>query len=217
MFRSQVEKVKNNILPFTVIGLCVGIVIGKASLFRSIGSINRYFNYAAIDTHYPDSGQMLFFNHFNPDTLTSLLVAIFAFSAISRLVFGIREDFPEDGRGNIRTLENFGSLLAIAWLGLILGISLPTLFFQGVSSCIKFLVFIAYPLLFLIEVKICTGFLSGKSLYKVHELAGGYNKRSLGIRAEGLVIMVLAILMFTYQDRQTEAVSSFTHWIRSML
>jgi hypothetical protein len=217
MFQSQVQRVVDNILPFSFIGLFVGIVIGKASLFRSFGSLNNYFNYAVIDTHYPDSGQNLFFDHFNPDTLTFLLVAMFAFAACSRLVFGIREKFPEDGRGNIRSLENFGSLLAIAWLGLILGISLPTLLFQGFGSCIKFLVNIAYPILFLIEVRICTTFLSGKSLYKVHELAGGYNKNNLGIRAEGLVILVLAILMLTYQDRQSEAVRSFTYWIRSIL
>jgi hypothetical protein len=217
MFQSQVERVKDNIIPFAFIGLLVGIVIGKASLFRSISPINNYFNYAVIDTYYPDSGQILFFNHFNPNTLTLLLVAIFSLAAISRLFFGIREKFAEDGRGNIRTLENFGSLLAIAWMGLILGISLPTLIFQGVASCIKFLVYIAYPVLFLIEVRICTAFLSGKSLYKVHELAGGYNRHRVGIRAEGLVILVLAMLMLTYQDRHSEAVRSLTHWIRTML
>ena len=217
MFQSQVERVKDNILPFACIGLVVGMVIGKASWFRSFGSINNYFNYSVIDTYYPDSGQTLFFNHFDPNTLTFLLIAIFAFSAISRLVFGIREKFPEEGRGNIRTLENFGSLLAIAWLGLIVGISLPTLIFQGVTSSLKFLVYISYPLLFLIEVKICTAFLSGKSLYKVHELAGGYHKHKLGVRAEGLVLLGMSALMLTYHDRQSEAIRSFTHWIRSML
>lgn len=217
MFQSQVERVKDNILPFAFIGLFVGLVLGKASWFRSFGVVNNYFNYAVIDTYYPDSGQNLFFNHFNPDTLTFLLVAMFAFSAFSRLVFGIREKFADDGRGNLQSLENFGSLLAIAWLGLILGITLPTLIFQGPTSAIKFLVYISYPLLFLFEVKLCTAFLSGKSLYKVHELAGGYSKNNLGVRAEGLVILGLAILLLTYQDRQNDALRSFTHWIKSML
>ena len=217
MFQSQVERVKDNIIPFAFIGLLVGIVIGKASLFRGFRPLNNYFNYAVIDTHYPDSGQNLFFNHFNPDTLTLLLVVMFALAAISRLFLGTRENFSEDGEGNTRTLENFGSLLAIAWMGLILGISLPALIFQGFGSSIKFLVYIAYPLLFLIEVKICTAFLSGKSLYKVHELAGGYKKHKLGVRAEGLVILVLTALMLTYHDRHSEAVRSLTQWIKSML
>ena len=217
MFHSQVQRVKDNVLPFTFIGLVVGLVIGKASLLRSYGAVNSYFNYAVIDTYYPDSGQNLFFDHFNPNTLTLLLVAMFAFSAFTRLVFGVREKFAEDGRGNLQPLENFGSVLAIAWMGLILGITLPTLIFQGPTSAIKFLVYIAYPLLFLFEVKLCTVFLSGKALYKVHELAGGYSKNNLGIRAEGLVILGLSILMLTYQDRQTAAVRSFTHWIKSML
>jgi hypothetical protein len=217
MFQSQVQRVTDNILPFASIGLLIGFTIGKASWFRSFDSVNGYFNYAVLDTHYPDSGQSLFFDHFNPDTLTLLLVAIFALAAISRLFFGVRENFPEEGKGNIRALENFGSLLAIAWLGLILGISLPTLLFQGFASFTKFIVYIAYPLIFLIEVKICTAFLSGKALYKVHELAGGYKNNSLGVRAEGLLLMILTILMLTFHDRQTDAIRSFTHWVRSML
>jgi hypothetical protein len=217
MFFSQVQRVKNNILPFALIGLCVGIVIGKASWFRSFRPIREFFDYAGIYTRYPDSGQGLFFDHFNEDTLTLLLVVMFLLSALSRLVLGIREKFPEDSRGNIHTLDNFGSLLAIAWMGLMLGISVPVFALQGFSSFAKFIVYIVYPLVFLIEVKICTAFLSGNSLYAVHNMAGGHRRPKLGIRAEGLVVLILAILMLTFQSRQYEGIELFVNWIQSLV
>jgi hypothetical protein len=54
-------------------------------------------------------------------------------------------------------------------------------------------------------------------LYKVHELAGGYKNNSLGVRAEGLLLMILTIVMLTFHDRQTDAIRSFTYWVRSIL
>lgn len=217
MFQKYIQRVKNNILPFVLMGLFVGIVIGKASWFRSFGWINDYLKYAEIDTYYPDSGQILFFNHFGPDALTFLLVAIFAFSGIGRIVLGVREKGPEYNEGIVQSLENFGSLLAIAWLGLILGITLPILLFQGFASCITFFVFVAYPLVFLVEVNICTAFLSGDTLMKVNDLAAKYHKTNLGIRAEGLFLLSVAILALTYEDKHTDTIRSFTLWIRSML
>ena len=61
MFRKQIKRVRENILPFVYIGMFIGIVIGKASLFRRIDWLNDYLLYAKIDTYYPDSGQIVFF------------------------------------------------------------------------------------------------------------------------------------------------------------
>ena len=217
MFDNQIQRVKNNILPYIFIGLFVGIIIGKASWFRSFGWINSYLKYAGIDTYYPDSGQILFFNHFGPDTLTFLLVAIFAFSGIGRIVLGVREKDPKNTSGIVQSLENFGSLLAIAWLGLILGMTLPVLIFQGFASCIAIFVSVFYPLIFLIEVNVCTGFLTGDTLGKLHDSIERYNRANLGVRAEGLCILGLAILALTYEDKHTDIIRSFTLWIRSIL
>lgn len=217
MFKAQIQRVKENILPFIFIGLFVGVVIGKASWFRSFSWVNDYLNYAGIDTRYPDSGQALFFNHFGPATLTFLLVAMFAFSGFYRIALGVREKGPKDVKGFNQSLESIGSLLAIAWLGLILGIMLPTLIFQGFASFITFFVNVSYPLVFLVEVNIGAAFLAGNTLKKVNELAGGYHREMLAIRAEGIVLLSLSIIMMTYQQKHLDTIKSFTVWIKSML
>ena len=217
MFQKYIQRIKNNILPFVFMGLIVGIVIGKASWFRSFGWLNDYIKYAGINTYYPDSGQSLFFDHFGPATLTFLLIAMFAFSGIHRIALGARERSFRDKKGFNHTLESFGSLLAIAWLGLILGITLPTLVFQGFTKFIVFFVNVSYPLVFLLEAAVCVAFLSGDTLKKVHNLAGGYARENIAIRAEGIVLLLLSIAMITYQQKHLDTIKSFTLWVKSIL
>ena len=216
MFSNQFQRVKDNILPFVLIGLFVGIFIGKASWFRSFAWINDYLKYSGINTYYPDSGQVLFFKHFGPDTLTFLLIAIFAFSAMNRIVLAVKQE----GRGYwdiVKPLENFGTFLAVAWLGLILGITLPTLIYEGISRGVTFLVYIVYPLVFLVEVGLCMAFLSSRSLDVIEDYAGRYNKRILGVRVEGLVLFCLSVLMLTYQDKHATLIKSLVTWVKSAL
>ena len=215
MFNYQLKRVKDNILPFACIGLLIGTVIGKASWFRSFPSLNNYFGYAGISTYFPDSGQIVFYNHFSPDTLTLLLVAIFGFAGITRLVLGVTERGPQDRTSIMQSLESIGALLAIAWLGLILGIMIPVFIFQSVTSGVNFLVNIFYPLIFLIEVSLCTELLSGNYLNKVRRLIG--NKANLGIRVEGLLILGLGGLILTYQSQHADTIDSLTVWITSIV
>jgi len=215
MFQKQLKRVRENILPFVYIGLFIGVVLGKASLFRRIGWLNDYFLYAKIDTFYPDSGQIVFLNHFDTSTLTFLLVALFAFAGLHRIVFGDQESYFEIGGSFSGSLESFGSLLAIAWLGLIFGIALPALIFQGFKSCITFLLYAVYPMLFLIEVTICTAFLSSNSLDKFQDLFGRYNRLRLGMRMEGLTILGIGILILAYENKYVATIESFTIWVKS--
>jgi hypothetical protein len=216
VFYHQIQRAKENVLPFIGMGLFIGILAGKASWFRSFGWLNDYFVYAGINTYYPDSGQTLFFNYFDSGPLTFFVIAIFAYSAFSRVIFGIDEKGPRNCREIIRAIENFGSLLATAWLGLILGIMLPTLIFQGVVSCMTFSVYAVYPLLFLIEISICTAFLMSHALYRMKEFVGR-GKLKLGVRLEGLFLLGLTILMFTYEGKHSAAVDSFVLWAKSMM
>ena len=212
MFKQYFRKAGISILPFLFMGLTVGIVIGKASWFRGIGWMNDYLNYADINTYYPDSGQSLFLSHFGPATLTVLLIAMFAFAGIHRIVRGSREK-----KGTTHTLESFGFLLSMAWLGLIVGIAVPALIFQGFRPFMMFFLNVSYPLVFLVEVAICTAFLAGPFLKKLHSLAGGFGPQSLVIRVEGLVLLLLSALMLAFQENHLDLIDSFTHWVKSFL
>jgi hypothetical protein len=217
MFKRYFQKVKNNILPFLFMGLIVGNVIGNASRLRGVGWINDFLNYADINTYYPDSGQTLFLYYFGPATLTFLLIAMIAFAAIHRIGFGSREKNSRDTNSFSHTLESFGSLLAIAWLGLILGIALPVLILQGFTKFMVFFLNVSYPLVFLVEAMICVAFLSSPFLKKVHSLVGGFGPQSLVIRIEGIVLLLLSTVMLAFQSNHLDLIDSFTYWVRSFL
>jgi hypothetical protein len=217
MFNYQIERVKENILPFFWIGIIVGIVIEKAEYLSGIDWLNSYLNYANIKIDYQTIGQKIFFEHFAPNTLMFLLVAIFFLSAVHRVFWGALEKEPKERKGIIYALENFGSLLGIAWLGLMLGIMLPALIFEGYSSFFKFLIFSTYPIVFLFEVSICTVFLYWEGLHKIPEYFDGYSKWRLGTRLEGVGILCLAILFLTYHKQHESMMNKFSQWLLSFL
>lgn len=217
MFQYQIKRVKENILPFILIGFIVGLFIGKADFLNSINWLNLYFDYANIKIDYKDGGQKIFFEHFAPNTLMFLLVAIFVLSAAHRIFFGALEKSPKERKGIIYSLENFGSLLAIVWLGLTWGIMWPALIFEGHISFFKFLFLSVYPVLFLFEVTCCTIFLHWQGLHKIPEYIDGHRKWKVGTRLEGIAIFGLAILMLTYHEQYDTMMNSFSQWLVSLL
>ena len=119
--------------------------------------------------------------------------------------------------GQVGEAESFGSLLAIAWLGLILGIALPVLVFQGLTKFVVFFLNVSYPLVFMVEAMICTALLSGAFLKKVHSMVGRYGPESLVIRVEGIVLLLLSTAMLTYQQNHQDLIGSFAQWVKSFL
>ena len=209
----MLSKVKSNILPFIIIGLVLGLVIGKASKLRGIGTINDWLNFASINTYFPDSGQRLFFNYFFPEVLTFFLVVMLALAGFHRLVRGDREKFPDDRNSNSQALDNFGSLLAIAWLGLLIGISVPVMIYEHPLRGLEFLANAAFPLVFLIEVQVCTAFISGTGLNVVYNLAGGHSRTAVSVRAEGLVLVLAAGALMTFMEHHYQAIDWFVRWV----
>jgi hypothetical protein len=217
MFQYQIKRVKENITPFIIIGFIVGFFVGKSEYLNSIDWLNAYLTYANITVNYNDSGQKIFFEHFAPNTLLFLLIALFSISAAHRIIFGALEASPKERKGIIYSLENFSSLLAIAWLGLIFGIMWPALYFEGYFSFFKFLFFAMYPILFLFEVSCCTIFLYWEGLHKIPEYIDGHRKWKVGTRLEGLVILGFAVLMFTYHQQYNSMVKDLSQWLISLL
>jgi hypothetical protein len=214
MFRTQIQRVLGNTLPFIFIGMFVGLFIRNATWFRSIGWFNDWLVYTRINTRYFDSGQMLFMRGFNPDSLTYMLVCLCFFSALHRIVFGShgrhsRWDFNQ-------SIEQLGSFLAIAWLGLIVGITVPALIYQSIQSGVSFLTNAVYPLLFLVEVTLINGLLYRSSLLVFLSQNRIYHKLKNVIRLDGLIALALGILMLTYQNKYDSLLYSFTRWVRSL-
>ncbi|EIF41619.1 hypothetical protein DOK_17955, partial [gamma proteobacterium BDW918] len=150
---------------------------------------------------YKDSGQSIFFEHFAPNTLLYILIAIFFFSALHRTIIGAIEKPPKHNEGAIYALENFGSLLAISWLGLMIGIMGPALYYEGFASFVKFLVLAIYPVMFLVEVSLCIAFLYWEGMRKIPTYIDDRTGWKWGTRAEGAFVLLLALIMLTYHQQ----------------
>lgn len=207
MFQHQLKRVKENILPFISIGFITGFFISDKNPLISIDWLNSYLNYANLQIN-KKIAEEIFLEHFAPNTLTFLLIAIFTLSAIHRFFYGALEYKPNDKKGMIYSLENFASLLAIGWLGLILGIMLSALLFGEVRVVIAFLLLSLYPILYLVLVSSCTALLYCKILQKIPLYIDNNSKWKIGTRIEGFLILFLAIFILTYHSQINEFIHS---------
>jgi hypothetical protein len=214
MFRNQIKRITSNVVPFVFVGLFLGLFIGKASWFRQFGLLNDFLIRARINTRYYDSGQMIFMKYFDRGSLMTMLVLLLAFAAVHRLVIGIHE---RRSLWNFnQTIDRLGSYVAIAWLGLIVGITVAALINQSIAIGVIFLTNAMYPLLFLVEVVLINSILNRNGLLNLPIQNDIYQKLRVGIRLDGLVILILGGLILTYQGKYHSTIYSFTNWVRSL-
>ncbi len=201
------ERIRDNIKPFILIGVFVGVVVGKASWLQNITWLNSYLEYANINVNYIVDIETIISEHIAPNTLALLLLSIFVFSAIHRIIFGALERKPTDGKGIIHSLENFTALLAIAWLGLMIGIMFPAWFFDGSNSFLTFLYLSLLPVLYLVLLFIIVAFLHWDGIHYFSKKLDGSLKWKIGTRLEGLFVLLFALIFTTYH-KQLEVVSA---------
>ncbi|MGR5503875.1 hypothetical protein ACQKP3_24410 [Vibrio sp. DNB22_10_4] len=134
--------------------------------------------------------------HVAPRTLILILNFTFFLSALHRIVWGSCETNPRERKGVIYSLVNLGSLLAIAWLGLMLGVSIPAFYFEGWKISLAFLLLTVYPVLFLIEIDLALKFLYWKGIWKEPEYLEDRWGWRMKTRLEGVFISMLAFVIF---------------------
>lgn len=217
MFNGQIERIANNIGAFIWIGFIAGICVGTEEWFEKQEFVRCYLDYADLNIDISSFSETVFFEHFAPNTLILLLIAIYILSALHRMVFGSLEREPREKSGTIYSLENFSSLLAIAWLGMMLGISIPAFVFEGVYSFLKFLLLALYPSIYLVEVTLLTSLLYCEGLHKPPEFLNDKAAWKAGTRLEGFFILILGFLMLTYHQQYNEMMNSFSTWVLAKL
>nr|BBJ04394.1 hypothetical protein YBY_22430 [Marinobacter nauticus] len=116
MFRLQFKRIHDNVSPFILTGLFAGLAIGLSEYLRKMDWLVSYLDYASIDFDLADAAQKILDENLAPTTLVFLVVIIFTMSALHRIFFGAMEFEPKERKGIIFILENFASLLGIAWL-----------------------------------------------------------------------------------------------------
>ena len=217
IWQEQLDRVTSNIFAFIILGLISGFIIGGKSTLESWEWLNRYFEFANINVDYTDFGSSLLSEHLAPNSLILILICSFFLSAIHRIIFGAIETRPGERKGVIYSLVNFGSLLAIAWLGLMLGISVPAALFDGWSMGLRFLIIAIYPLMFLIEVVFCLKFLYWTGLNEKPEYIEEQTRWKRRTRLEGLGVLMAAFLLFTFHSQYQGFMDSLISSLKSAL
>ena len=217
MFREQWDRVVNNVVPFFYIGFFSAIFIAKADYLENIDWLNKYFTYANIDFSFKESAKNLFFEQLAPNSLLVFLILIYVMSAMHRIFRGAIEKPRSDKKGFIYTIENFASMLGIAWLGVMLGFMLPAWFFDGFNAFCRCLILAIYPAIFLIEVSVCCAFLHFEGVNKIPEYVDERWKWKIGTRLEGVVILFIAFVILTYHQQYESFLQNLGKGVISML
>lgn len=204
MWKIQKKRIKANIIPFAMIGLIVGGFIGFANQLKELSWLNGYLRYANITMDFSDLGSSVMFEHLAPNTLVVLLIAIFLFSALRRILFGALEAAPTEQSGIVFALENFASLLAIAWLGIMFGLLVPALAFSGWKAMAGFALLMLYAAIYLIEVSAATMLTHLQLISKLPIFTHERGRWKMKTRLEGIVILAIGFAALTYHKQLDE-------------
>lgn len=204
--KSEVGTIKIYIFPFIVIGLISGLVIGLNEKINSTHWLAVYLDYANINIDFVKHAEGVVYEHFAPLSLSYLLIILFAACALHRLLLGAVETTHKGiGLSFILPLRNFSLILATAFLGLMLGISLPAGLLEGWQTAARFLVLCIYPVAYLFLIKVLVMFVYHEGAHKKSEWVDAKWKYNLGTRFEGFVILLLSFFMLTYHKQFIES------------
>jgi len=217
MFKLQLQRIRENALPFVFTGLFSGLAIGLSEYFRQVDWLTDYLNYASIDLDLNEAAQKILNENLAPTTLVFLVVVIFTLSALYRIWFGAMESEPKERKGLIFVLENFASLLGIAWFGLMLGLVIPAAIFEGKELAFSLLVMSAFPLILIFQLTMITSIIYLELFHKFPEWADKNSIWRMGTRLEGVMILALVFLFVTYHAVYVNLMNKVGSFLVSLL
>lgn len=215
MFQQQWLRVKQNIKPFIYLGILSGFITSFQKELENNTIINWFLEYSELQINYDQFAKNILFEHFAPTSLSFLICMLFLMSAIHRIIYGAVEFKPSEQRGTIYAIENFISLLAIALLGLMIGISIPAGLFEGAEMLIKFMIIAITPVLTLIVVTAITQLIHHEGIHKLPKYLDEHSKWKVRTRIEGIVVLLATLLFAAHQKYFFELQIFINSWALS--
>lgn len=176
-----------------------GVILGNADWISGNRFFLAYEKVSGLDIDLKEFSLGLFFEQFAPNALLASWALVLLLAAFHRMVWGATEGKTFLSAGFIEPLEEFGSLLAIAWLGLMLGLMWPALLFEGWASFFKFAFLCLYPVMYLGEMSMFVRLLSWHGLAEAPIWMDKRVGWRLGTRAEGAALFLGALLFLAFQ------------------
>lgn len=217
MLKFQLDRIIKNIFPFVLTGFFAGLAIGLSEFLREIDWLAAYFDYASIDFNLAETAKSVLDENLAPTTILFLLIIIFTLSALRRILFGAMESEPKERKGVIFILENFASLLGIAWLGLMWGLSMPAFMFEGLELFLGLLAMSLFPLILIFQLTIITSLIYWEGFHKIPRWAEEMSGWKMGTRLEGFIVLALAIFLVTYHTQYVELMNKLGDFLVSFL
>ncbi|RJP78307.1 MAG: hypothetical protein C4522_12955 [Desulfobacteraceae bacterium] len=211
------KRIQKEILPFILIGLLTKL------LFLFQGDLLRwkwmksYFRYADISLSLKLRSFQLFGEYIAPVTIAYCLIFLYLSAALHRLIIG------RTGEGGsffvnkiILPIEEFASLLSIATLGLLIGISLGSIV-NGPEAAVSFLVFGLYPVFFLLLLAIGVGFVVVQNKTVCTGWMQGHLPGFICSRMDGLYLLALFFVTITFHNKIDEQIRMIGKWLLRQL
>ena len=196
----MVIRIKDNIAPFIIIGLLSGVIFRFADVIQASGFIQSYLEFAKINLNLKADYLSAFSEHIAPVTLSYSLIFIYVLATFHRIVWG--EVSP---RGTwltkrvINPVALFSSSLAVAMLGLLIGIAIASLG-ESWRYSLAFLIACAYPVSYMFLLKAGVGFVYDDRHHKVTDFFIDNTPRSIKSRAQGVHMLIMATIVITFHS-----------------
>lgn len=215
--RIYLKRIQKQIWPFILIGLLIKIVFQFQGILFSSRWLKVYLNYADISLHLKLQSFQRFGEFIAPVTIAYVLVFLYLLAFFHHLLMGRK------GEGNsffvsmvLLPLEELASLLSIATLGLLIGISIGSIP-SGIKTVITFLVLALHPIFFLLFLAIGVGFVVVQNKTVCTGWMESHLPGFIRSRVDGLYLFLLFFLAITFHTKIHAQIIHTGKWFLRLL
>ena len=211
------KRIQKEILPFILIGLLTKLLFLFQSDLLRWKWVKSWFRYADITLSLKLRSFQLFGEFIAPLTIAYCLVFLYILAALHRLIIG------RTGEGGsffenkiILPIEQFASLLSIATLGLLVGISIGSIV-NGPKAALSFLVFSLYPIFFLLLLAFGVGYVVVQKKTVCTPWMESHLPGFIRSRMDGLYLLAIFLLVITFHTKIDEQIRMLGKWFLRLL
>lgn len=213
MFKKQWDRTKKNIGAFLWLGLIAGVLFGIAGELSSSPIVQSLLSSGDLNIDFKALANTVLTENIAPVTLLFLWVAVLVFAAAHRVIYGAIHTRSLLSIGFIEPLEELGSLLAVAWLGLQLGLLAPVAYYVRPAAAVPWLFLCIYPLAYLGEMSVFMKIISQAWFFPEPDWAEEKRRWRWSTRLEGLLILVGAVGFLLFQRLLNAELDAATAWL----
>jgi hypothetical protein len=193
-------KIKENVVPFIIIGISSGLVFRFEDSIKELDWLTNYLEFAKIPLDLKADYLTSFGEHIAPVTLTYSLIFTYLLAIFHRIIWGeVSAKGTWVTNNVIKPIASFASNLAIAMLGLLIGICIASIG-EFWKYSVAFALATIYPLAYLLLLRLGVGFVYDDRQHKINSMFRDYAPRPIKSRAQGLYMLIIGSIVITFHS-----------------